>query len=84
MVLIMSVNPGFGGQRVIESTYKRVERLKSMIVKQGTNTLVEVDGGVSTDNARQLIDAGVDILVAGSFVFRSEDPQSTISELKNV
>ena len=84
MVLIMSVNPGFGGQKFIEQTYKRVEELKGMIERQGTDTLIEIDGGVNQENASQLINAGADVLVAGSFVFRSEDPSDTISRLKNV
>ena len=84
MVLIMSVNPGFGGQKFIEGTYKKVESLKTLINTVGSDTLIEIDGGVNQENARTLIDAGADILVAGSFVFRSEDPQNTISNLKNV
>lgn len=84
MVLLMSVNPGFGGQKFIEKTYSRIERLKNMIIGLGCETLIEIDGGVNQDNAKQLVDAGADILVAGSFVFRSEDPAGTISRLKNV
>lgn len=82
LVLIMSVNPGFGGQSFIENTYKKVEALKTMITGNGTNTLIEIDGGVSTENAKRLTEAGADILVAGSFVFKSENPSQTISELK--
>jgi len=84
MVLIMSVNPGFGGQKFIERTYHKVEKLKAMINRLGVDTMIEIDGGVNQANARSLIDAGADILVAGSFVFKSEDPKSTISNLKNV
>lgn len=84
MVLIMSVNPGFGGQKFIERTYSRIEKLKGMITRQGTDTLIEIDGGVNQENAGSLINAGADVLVAGSFVFRSSDPKNTISNLKNV
>lgn len=84
MVLLMSVNPGFGGQKFIEQTYRRVEKLKGMIERQGVDTLIEIDGGVNHDNAGPLVNAGADVLVAGSFVFRSADPADTISSLKNV
>ena len=84
MVLIMSVNPGFGGQKFIERSYKRIDKLKNMITRLGCDTLIEVDGGVNMDNAGALIKAGADILVAGNFVFKSEDPSDTISRLKNV
>ncbi|THD69858.1 ribulose-phosphate 3-epimerase [Robertkochia marina] len=84
LVLIMSVNPGFGGQKFIKNTYKKVEQLKAMILEHGTNTLIEVDGGVNADNAGALTKAGADALVAGSFVFSSEDPKATISNLKAV
>lgn len=83
LICVMSVNPGFGGQKFIEGTYRKVERLKEMINQKGLNTLVEIDGGVTSANARQLIDAGADVLVAGSFVFKSEDPKQTIIDLKN-
>ncbi|MDQ3393576.1 MAG: ribulose-phosphate 3-epimerase [Bacteroidota bacterium] len=82
-VLLMSVNPGFGGQKFIENTYKKIRSLKMMIEKQQTNTLIEIDGGVNADNARLLVQAGADILVAGSFVFKSSDPLSIINDLKN-
>ncbi|HRY32992.1 MAG TPA: ribulose-phosphate 3-epimerase [Bacteroidales bacterium] len=80
-VLIMSVNPGFGGQRFIERSLEKVRRLKSMILERNAKTLIEVDGGVDTGNAPLLKQAGVDILVAGNTVFRSADPVKTISDL---
>ncbi len=82
MVLIMSVNPGFGGQKFIENTYSKVKELKQMIDEQGLQTLIEVDGGVNTDNSHLLYDLGADALVAGSAVFSSPDPMKTISLLK--
>ncbi|MFX0557399.1 ribulose-phosphate 3-epimerase [Maribacter sp. CXY002] len=82
LVLIMSVNPGFGGQSFIENTYQKVKDLKEMISKKNTSTLIEIDGGVTTQNASKLIAAGADVLVAGSFVFKSTDPMKTITELK--
>lgn len=84
MVCIMSVNPGFGGQKFIERTYDKVRKLKGMIQAAGSHTLIEIDGGVTSANAAQLIDAGADVLVAGSFVFKSDDPQATIADLKAV
>ena len=84
LVCIMSVNPGFGGQAFIEGTYRKVERLKGMIMKAGLDTKIEIDGGVTSKNARRLIDCGADVLVAGSFVFKSENPTKTIYELKNI
>ncbi|WP_111308063.1 ribulose-phosphate 3-epimerase [Confluentibacter sediminis] len=84
IVLIMSVNPGFGGQSFIENTYTKIKNLKELIVKKGAKTLIEVDGGVSADNAKTLIDAGADVLVAGSFVFKSTNQIQTISELKTL
>ena len=84
LICIMSVNPGFGGQAFIEGTYRKVEKLKSMIVKAGLDTKIEIDGGVTSKNARKLIDCGADVLVAGSFVFKSENPTQTISDLKNI
>ncbi|AEW85182.1 ribulose-phosphate 3-epimerase [Flavobacterium columnare NBRC 100251 = ATCC 23463] len=84
VVCIMSVNPGFGGQSFIENTYSKVERLKALIEKKGASTLIEIDGGVSTKNAKKLVQAGADILVAGSFVFNSNDPKKTIIDLKEV
>ena len=84
LVCIMSVNPGFGGQAFIEGTYRKVERLKGMIMKAGLDTKIEIDGGVTSKNARRLIDCGADVLVAGSFVFKSENPTKAIYELKNI
>ncbi len=84
IVLIMSVNPGFGGQKFIPQSLKRISELKKMITTQKTNTLIEVDGGVTLDNARQIIDAGADVLVAGNTVFKSQDPLQTISQLKSL
>ncbi len=84
LVCIMSVNPGFGGQSFIENTYKKVERLKEIVVQNKANTLIEIDGGVTSKNAKKLIDAGADVLVAGSFVFKSENPTNTIKELKEI
>lgn len=82
LVLIMSVNPGFGGQSFIENTYKKVKRLKEIITENKASTLIEVDGGVTDKNAAKLVEAGADALVAGSFVFKAEDPTKTIKELK--
>jgi ribulose-phosphate 3-epimerase len=83
LVCIMSVNPGFGGQKFIENTYSKVSRLKDLILSKGTQTQIEIDGGVNLQNAPKLIEAGADILVAGSFVFSSNDPIATIQKLKN-
>lgn len=82
LVCLMSVNPGFGGQKFIENTYKKVAELKQMISSRELDTLIEIDGGVNADNAKALTDAGADVLVAGSFVFKSEDPLATISKLR--
>ena len=84
MVLLMSVNPGFGGQRFIENTYQKVGLLKEMILKKNSKTLIEVDGGVNLEIGKKLYDSGVDVLVAGSFVFGSENPLQTIANLKNL
>jgi ribulose-phosphate 3-epimerase len=84
MVLLMSVNPGFGGQQFIENTYEKVIRLRRMIETKKTNTLIEVDGGINFETGKNLFKAGVNILVAGSFVFGSENPELTIKQLKNV
>ena len=84
LVCLMSVNPGFGGQAFIEGTYRKVEKLKSMIAKAGLETKIEIDGGVTSANAKQLIDAGADVLVAGSFVFKAKNPIQTIADLKNI
>jgi ribulose-phosphate 3-epimerase len=83
LVLIMSVNPGFGGQKFIETTYGRIKQLKKMITKSGSSALIEVDGGVDLKNAPLLIAAGADVLVAGNTVFGSSDPMQTIAQLKN-
>ena len=84
LVLIMSVNPGFGGQKFIENTYRKVERMRNLIDKTGSKTRIEVDGGVNLDNAPRLAEVGVDVIVAGSFIFNSEDPSATIAALKKV
>ncbi len=84
LVCIMSVNPGFGGQSFIESTYNKVRALKKMISEKGAATKIEIDGGVTNKNAVQLVEAGADVLVAGSYVFGSENPTETISELKRL
>jgi ribulose-phosphate 3-epimerase len=84
VVLIMSVNPGFGGQKFIEHTYHKIRQLKEIIRNIGASTLIEIDGGVTTSNAAQLIQAGADVLVAGSFVFNAADPEATISELRKI
>jgi ribulose-phosphate 3-epimerase len=82
LVCLMSVNPGFGGQSFIENTYDKVIALKELIIRKGANTIIEIDGGVTNKNAKQLADAGADVLVAGSYVFKSEDPTKTITNLK--
>ena len=82
LVCLMSVNPGFGGQSFIENTYDKVIALKELITRKGANTIIEIDGGVTNKNAKQLADAGADVLVAGSYVFKSEDPTKTITNLK--
>ncbi|MDA8895572.1 ribulose-phosphate 3-epimerase [Flavobacteriales bacterium] len=84
LVCIMSVNPGFGGQSFIENTYAKVTQLKDLIQRKGASTKIEIDGGVTIHNAKKLIDAGADVLVAGSFVFQSENPKQTIKNLKSV
>ena len=84
MVLLMSINPGFGGQKFEEITYTKVKKLRKMANEQSLNTHIEIDGGVSTANARKLLDAGADVLVAGSFVFKSDNPTQTIADLKAV
>ena len=84
LVCLMSVNPGFGGQKFIEGTYKKVQRLKEIIKANNASTLIEIDGGVNANNAKLLLDAGADVLVAGSFVFNSKDPIETIQNLKSV
>lgn len=82
MVLIMTVNPGFGGQTFIEHSLDKVRRLKSLIERRGSKTLIEVDGGVNGMTAHQLAEAGADVLVAGSYVFGAENPEERIKELK--
>ena len=82
MVLLMSVNPGFGGQAFIEHSIEKVARLKEMILRRNLNTLIEVDGGVNMNTGKRLVEAGADVLVAGSFVFKSPDPIQTIKDLK--
>ena len=84
MVLIMSVNPGFGGQSFIENTYKKIKQLRELIERSGSNALIEIDGGVSDQNIEKLVATGANVLVAGSFVFKSEGPTETIHNLKNL
>ncbi len=84
MVLIMSVNPGFGGQSFIENTYKKIKQLRELIDKSDSKALIEVDGGVSDQNIKKLVATGANVLVAGSFVFKSKDPLETIHNLKNL
>lgn len=84
LVLVMSVNPGFGGQKFIYRTLPKLRRLREMIDSQNTNTLIEVDGGVGLQNAEEILKAGADVLVAGSSVFKSEDPVATIKALKSI
>ena len=83
LVLLMSVNPGFGGQKFIERTYEKIRKLRKMIDGQGLQTLIEVDGGVNTENAASLFEAGAEVLVAGNAVFKSENPIETIKSLKS-
>ena len=83
LVCIMSVNPGFGGQSFIESTYKKVSRLKQMIANANSNCKIEIDGGVSDKNAEKLLEKGADVLVAGNHVFKSKNPIQTIAKLKS-
>ena len=84
MVLLMSVNPGFGGQKFIENTVKKTASLKELILKKNTNTLIEIDGGVNLETGARLVQAGADALVAGSFVFNSSNPKDIVSQLKNL
>lgn len=84
MVLLMSVNPGFGGQKFIDNTFNKIRRLRNLIAASGSKALIEVDGGVGPDNARALADAGVDAVVAGSSVFNSESPEKVISLLASL
>jgi ribulose-phosphate 3-epimerase len=84
MVCIMSVNPGFGGQSFIENTYEKVAELRELILLKNAQTLIEIDGGVTDQNAQKLVKTGADVLVAGSFVFKSKNPLETISNLKSL
>lgn len=82
LVCLMSVNPGFGGQSFIENTYQKVADLKNLIEQKNSDTVIEIDGGVNATNAKKLVEVGADVLVAGSFVFKSDDPTTTIKALK--
>ncbi|MEA5258852.1 ribulose-phosphate 3-epimerase [Arcicella aquatica] len=84
MVLLMSVNPGYGGQKFIEATYDKVRKLRRMIEEKGLKTLIEIDGGVNQETGQKLADAGADILIAGSYVFGAQDPLQTIANLKKI
>lgn len=84
LVCIMSVNPGFGGQSFIENTYSKIEKLKALIVRKNASTLIEIDGGVTDKNAKQLVQSGADVLVAGNFVFKASKPTQIIAELKTL
>ena len=84
LVCLMSVNPGFGGQSFIENTYSKIEKLKALIIRKNASTLIEIDGGVTDKNASKLVNAGADVLVAGSFVFSAQDPVATIADLKQI
>jgi len=84
LVLIMSVNPGFGGQSFIPHSLHKIKELRRMIDERGLSTLIEVDGGITLDNAREVVEAGADVLVAGSTVFKSKDPKATIASLKHI
>jgi ribulose-phosphate 3-epimerase len=84
LVLLMSVNPGFGGQKFIENTFSRISRLKELILQKKSTALIEVDGGVGPGNAKKLVEAGVDVLVAGNSVFKASDPVAAIAALKNL
>lgn len=84
MVLLMSINPGFGGQKLEDIVYNKIIKLREMIDQKGLNTLIEIDGGVNGENAQKLIKCGANVLVAGSFIFKSSDPSSTIKNLKTL
>jgi ribulose-phosphate 3-epimerase len=84
VVCLMSVNPGFGGQSFIENTYDKIIELKKIIQAKGAETLIEIDGGVTDKNAKQLADAGADVMVAGSYVFKSANQVQTIKELREL
>ncbi|MDY3337709.1 ribulose-phosphate 3-epimerase [Riemerella anatipestifer] len=83
LVLLMSVNPGFGGQKFIENTYKKIKQTKDLILDQNATALIQIDGGVNTDNASKLFEAGADVLVAGNAVFSAENPENVIELLKS-
>ena len=83
LVIVMSVNPGFGGQKFIEHTYHKIEQLKNLIVKNNSSAKIEIDGGVNLQNTKRLLEAGVDVLVAGNFVFSANNPTEIIKQLKN-
>jgi ribulose-phosphate 3-epimerase len=82
MVCLMSVNPGFGGQHFIERTYEKIKQLKVLILEEGADTKIEIDGGVTNKNAEELVACGADVLVAGSYIFKSDHPEETILDLK--
>lgn len=84
LVCVMSVNPGFGGQSFIENTYSKIEKLKALILRKNAATLIEIDGGVTNKNAVQLVNAGADVLVAGNYVFKADNPTQTIADLKQL
>ena len=84
LALVMSVNPGFGGQSFIKNTYSKVEKLKEMILRKNSSATIQVDGGVTDKNAKKLVEAGADVLVAGSYIFKSPNPDNTIKDLKNI
>jgi len=84
LVLLMSVNPGFGGQKFIPHTIEKIRQLKKMITEKNLNVQIEIDGGVTLENAKSIVDAGADVLVAGNTVFRSADPKATIAQLKGI
>ncbi len=84
LVCVMSVNPGFGAQKFIEHTYAKVKQLKELIIESGSKAKIEIDGGVNMQNAKQLLDAGADVLVAGNFVFSAANPTEVIQQLKGI
>lgn len=84
MILLMSVNPGYGGQKFIESTYQKIRKLREMIDEKGLATMIEIDGGVNQATGQQLVDAGADVLIAGSYVFSNKNPMEAIAGLKNI
>jgi ribulose-phosphate 3-epimerase len=84
LICVMSVNPGFGGQKFIEHTFQKVEQLKRLIIKDNSSAKIEIDGGVNMKNARMLLDAGADVLIAGNFVFSNADPKEVIRQLKTI